>query len=142
MQIDVSMQQGKVPVTVVQPHGDLDSSTYTELINKVRKLVAEGARDFVIDLGEVPFMSSAGMMAIHSLALLLRGKDLPDLESGRAALKAMERSGATGVHGHIKLLNPYPGVAQTLDKAGFLQSFEIFTDLQQAVASFAAATGT
>src|SRR3990172_7113647 len=81
MQIDVSAQQANVPVTVVKPRGDLDSATYTELIDAVRKVIAEGAKDLVIDLSEVPFLSSAGLMAMHSTALMLRGDRPPELES-------------------------------------------------------------
>jgi hypothetical protein len=34
MEITVTTQQGKVPVTVLQPHGDVDASNYTELVDK------------------------------------------------------------------------------------------------------------
>ncbi len=50
MEITVSTQQGKVPVTVVQPHGDVDASNYAELVNKVEALIKDGAKDFLIDL--------------------------------------------------------------------------------------------
>jgi anti-anti-sigma factor len=136
MEIIVSKAQGKVPVTVVQPHGHLDSSTYTDLIDNVRKLITEGGRDFVIDLQDVSFMSSAGMMAIHSLALMLRGEKPADLKERRAALKSMDTSRASGVQQHIKLLSPQAGVVEAFEKAGFTQFFEIFDDLESAVASF------
>jgi anti-anti-sigma regulatory factor len=136
MKIDISTQQGNVPVTVVRPQGDLDGSTYTELINTVRQLVTEGARDFVIDLSDVPFLSSAGLMAIFSATLLLQGQAPPDLAAGRSALKRMDRSRVSESLKHVKLLGLSPGVAETFDKAGFSQHFEIFSDLQAAVASF------
>jgi anti-anti-sigma regulatory factor len=136
MEIAVITVQGKVPVTVVQPHGNLDSSTYTDLINKARKLITEGAGDFLIDLHDVPFMSSAGMMAIHSLALMLRGEKPSDLTAGRSALKSMDTSRASGVQQHIKLLSPQEGVLEAFEKAGFTHFFEIFSDLQSAIASF------
>jgi anti-anti-sigma regulatory factor len=136
MEIDVSTQWGKVPVTVLHPHGYLDGSNYTELIDKVRKLVAEGTGDIVIDLGDVPYMSSAGLMAIHSATLMLRGEQPPSLESGKAAAKSIGRSPALSKQKHVKLVNPSAGVAETFDKVGFMQAFEIFADLQQAIASF------
>ena len=37
---------------------------------------------------------------------------------------------------HVKLLSPQQYVAETFDKAGFTQFFEVFTDLKKAVASF------
>src|SRR5512139_3176524 len=98
MQIDVSTQQANVTVTVVQPRGDLDSATYTDLVSAVRKLIAEGAHDLVIDLSDVPFLSSAGLMAIHSTALLLRGEVPPELERRREALKLVGRNTAATMH--------------------------------------------
>lgn len=136
MQITVSQHQGRVPVMVIQPHGDVDASNYTELINQVRKLYEEGAPDFLIDLGEVPFMSSAGLVALHSLAMFLRGEPLAGSQPAPGGLKSLDRTRAGGIQQHIKLLGPQPFVAETLDKAGFTQSFEVHSDLQKAVASF------
>jgi anti-anti-sigma regulatory factor len=136
MEISVSTQQGKVPVTVVQPHGDIDASNYTQLVSRVEELMKGGSQDFVLDLSEVPFMSSAGLAGLHTLAMLLRGEKPGESESGWAVLKSMDRSRASGIQKHIKLLSPQAGVAETFDKAGFTLFFEIFTDLQKAVASF------
>ena len=136
MQINVSTQQGKVPVTVVQPHGDVDASNYTELVSKVESAHKDGSQDFLIDLSDVSYMSSAGLVALHSISIMLRGEKPADPQSGWAALKSMDRSRERGMQKHVKLLNPQQFVADTLDKAGFTQFFEIFTDLNKAVASF------
>jgi anti-anti-sigma regulatory factor len=136
MQITVSSQQGKVPVTVVQPHGDVDASNYTELVSKVESAHKDGSQDFLIDLSEVPYMSSAGLVALHSISIMLRGEKPADPQSGWAALKSIDRSRERGMQKHVKLLNPQQFVADTLDKAGFTQFFEVFTDLNKAVASF------
>jgi len=136
MQITVSTQQGRVPVTVVQPHGDVDASNYAELINKVEALHKEGAADFLIDLSDVAFMSSAGLVALHSIAILLRGEKPAESQTGWASLKAIDRARDRGVQKHVKLLNPQQYVADTFDKAGFTQIFEVLTDLKDAVASF------
>jgi anti-anti-sigma regulatory factor len=136
MEITVSTQQGNVPVTVVQPHGDMDASNYTELVDRVQGLMKGGAKDFLIDLSDVPFMSSAGLVALHSLAMALRGEKPVDPQSGWAALKTMDRTRELGMQEHIKLLSPQPYVADTFEKAGFMQFFETHTDLKKAVASF------
>lgn len=136
MEITISQQKGKVPVTVLQPHGDVDASNYNELINKVKELFSGGAQNFIIDLSDVPFMSSAGLVALHSIAILLRGEKPVDPQSGWAALKSIDRSRDIGMQPHVKLLNPHQYVADTFDKAGFTQFFEIFPDLNTAVASF------
>ena len=136
MEITVSTQQGKVPVTVVQPHGDVDASNYAELVSKVEGLLKGGAKDFLIDLSDVPFMSSAGLVALHSIAITLRGEKPSDPQSGWSTLKSVDRTRERGMQKHVKLLSPQQYVADTFDKAGFTQFFEVFTDLKKAVASF------
>ncbi len=140
MEITVSTQQGSVPVTVVQLHGDVDASNFSQLISKIESLQKEGARDFILDLSDVPFMSSAGLVALHSIAIMLRGETPTDPQSGWAALKSIDRSREAGMQKHVKLLQPQQYVAETFDKAGFTMFFEIFSDVQQAVASFQAST--
>ncbi len=136
MQITVSTQQGRVPVTIVQPHGDVDASNYKELIQKVEELIKNNAGNFIIDLSDVPFMSSAGLVGLHSIAIILRGEQPVDPQSGWGALKAMDRDRDREMQKHVKLFGPQQYVADTFEKAGFTQFFEIFTDLKEAVASF------
>ncbi len=136
MEITVSTQQGAVPVTVVQPHGDVDASNYAQLVSKVESLQKDGARNFILDLSDVPFMSSAGLVALHSIAIMLRGERPADPQSGWTALKSIDRSKEAGLQEHVKLLKPQAYVAETFDKAGFTQFFPVFSDLNQALASF------
>ncbi len=136
MEISVSMQQGAVPVTVVKPHGDVDASNYAQLVSKVELLQKDGARNFILDLSDVPFMSSAGLVALHSIAIMLRGERPADPQSGWTALKSIDRSKEAGMQEHVKLLQPQAYVAETFDKAGFTQFFHVFGDLNQAIASF------
>lgn len=136
MEITVSTQQGSVPVTVVQPHGDVDASNYAELVSKIESLQKDGAKDFLLDLSDVPFMSSAGLVALHSIANMLRGEKVADVQAGWAALKSIDRSREAGLQKHVKLLNPQQYVAETFEKAGFTQFFEVFTDVKTAVAAF------
>jgi anti-anti-sigma regulatory factor len=123
---------------VLKLHGDIDASNYREIVVKAEDLFGEGARDFLIDLSDVPYMSSAGMVALHSISLLVRGEKPSDPEAGWPALKSFDRARDRGLVEHVKLLGPQKYVAETLEKAGFTQFFEIFTDLNKAVASFPA----
>ncbi len=136
MEITVSTYKGPVPVTVIQPHGDVDASNYAQLVSKVESLHNDGAQDFILDLSDVPFMSSAGLVALHSIAIMLRGEHPVDPQSGWAALKSIDRAREAGIQKHVKLLSPQQYVAETFDKAGFTQFFQVFSDLNQAVASF------
>ena len=119
MNISVSQVQGKVPVTVIKLDGQLDGQTYQELINKGRDAYEAGWRDFLVDMADLTYISSAGLVALHSMALLVKGEPLPDTEAGWSAYRSMGRSKEAGVQQHIKLLNPRAEVKSVLDMVGF-----------------------
>ena len=136
MNISVSQQQGNVPVTVIKVDGQLDGQSYQDLIGKARELYDAGARNFLLDLSDLTYISSAGLVAIHSIALLVKGEELPDPESGWSAYRSMGRTSAAGLQTHIKLLKTREEVKNVLDMVGFGNVFQIFTDLDEAVKSF------
>lgn len=136
MDITVKKVQGRVPVTVLQTHGDLDASSFQSLIAKGREVYAAGARDILLDMSDTSFMGSSGLAALHSLALLVRGEELPDLEAGWNVFHNIDRDRDSGLQQHFKLLNPQPQVERVLAMSGLTQFFEIHTDLATAVASF------
>ncbi|HEX9333049.1 MAG TPA: STAS domain-containing protein [Anaerolineales bacterium] len=136
MNISVSRAQGIVPVTVIRMDGQLDGQNYQQLITTAQELYNAGSRDFLLDLSDLTYISSAGLVALHSVALLTRGERLPDTESGWSAYRSMGRSSEGGIQKHVKLLNPRSEVMNVLDMVGFGNVFEIFTNLDEAVNSF------
>ena len=136
MDISVSQTQGNVPVTVLRLDGQLDGQNYQDLINKAQELFNVGARDFIIDLSDLTYISSAGLVALHSIALLVKGDELPDTEHGWSAYRSLGRTSAAGLQTHIKLFNPREDVKGVLEMVGFTNVFEIFADLDEAVKSF------
>lgn len=137
MTISVSQQQGRVPVTVISIEGRLDGQNYQELINKGRELYDTGTRDVLLDLTNLSYISSAGMVAFHNIALLLRGETPPNPEQGWSAYRSMGRGAIEGgLEEHFKLFNPQPEVNRILDMVGFNTIFEIFTDMDEAIKSF------
>jgi anti-anti-sigma factor len=136
MNISVLQAQGQVPVTVIKLDGQLDGQNYQELIAKAQELYAAGTRDFLLDLSDLTYISSAGLVALHSVALLARGEEIPDMEGGWSAYRSMGRSSEAGVQKHVKLLNPRSEIIGVLDMVGFSRVFEIFTDQDEAVNSF------
>lgn len=134
--MSVSQAQGNVPVTVIKLDGQLDGQNYQELIAKSQELYKTGAHDFLLDLSDLTYISSAGLVALHSMALLSRGENLPDTESGWSAYRSMGRSSEAGMQKHVKLLNPRSEVMGVLDMVGFSNVFEIYTDLDEAIKSF------
>jgi anti-anti-sigma regulatory factor len=136
MDISVSQMQGSVPVTVIKLDGQLDGQNYEELITRARELYKAGTRDFILDLSDLTYISSAGLVALHSVALLVKGEELPDTEQGWSTYRSMGRTSSSGMQNHIKLVNPTEEVKNVLDMVGFGSVFPIFTDLDEAVKSF------
>ena len=136
MNISATTEAGRVDVTVLRVEGQLDGQSYQNLIAKARELFDAGARDFVLDLADLPYISSAGLVALHSIALMLKGEEMPDTEHGWSAYRSMGRGSEAGMQTHIKLLNPRDEVRSVLEMVGFDRLFEIFTDRNEAVKSF------
>lgn len=136
MNILVSVEQANVPVTVVCLEGKLDGQNYQELIARAKELYQAGARNLLLDLAELTYISSAGIVALHTIALLLRGEVLPDPEQGWSTLKSVERTREAGMQKQVKLLNVRPEVNSVLDMVGLTAFFEFFTDRETALRSF------
>ena len=136
MEITVSQEQGRVAVAVINAAGQLDGQTYQRLIDKAREVYNSGVRDFLLDLSELTYISSAGLVSLHTIALMTRGEAMPDPEQGWSSLKSMDKTRDGGMQKHIKLLNPRPEVTNVLDMVGFSVFFEVFTDKQKAVEAF------
>jgi anti-anti-sigma regulatory factor len=138
MNITAEQQAARVPVTVLRLQGDLDGSNYLDLIAKAKECYKDGAKNLLLDLSSVPYMSSAGLVALHSAVQVLRGEQPPDPNAGWSALKSValdKPAGGTAQH-LVKLLNPQPRVSRTLEMSGMNAFFEIFTDEGTALASF------
>ncbi len=136
MNISISQVQGSVPITVVKLDGRLDGQNYQELITKVQELYSAGACDFLMDLSDLNYISSSGLVALCSVAVLVRGEKLPNAEEGKAASRPIMRPPEAGTQKHVKFLNPRPEIMHIFDVVGLGTSFDIFTNLEAAVTSF------
>ena len=132
MEITATQYAGRVPVTVFRINGDIDSSTYEQTQTQIEQAVQAGARDIVLDLVAVGYMSSAGIRMLSSLLKLLRGT-LP--QESDAAMKQGIRDG-TFKSPHLKLASPNPRVADTLKMSGLDMMVESYPGLTEAIASF------
>ena len=136
MNFTVSQQQGRVPVTVIQLDGKLDSNSFQKLIDEAKKIFAGGTRQLILDMTKLIYISSAGIVSLLSIAKLFRGEALPNTEAGWNTIRSLENERAGGLQQYVKLLNVSPEVRSVLDIVGFASFFEMYTDLQHAVASF------
>jgi anti-anti-sigma regulatory factor len=135
--ITVTQISGTMPVTIVRLSGAFNAANYLDLIATARETYEAGGRNFIFDLSQVSSIGLSGLVALHSMAILLRGEEPPDMEGGWGTINAMGRDLQTnGLQKHFKLFKPQPEVAQTLEQAGFKGFLEIHTDLQAAITSF------
>ncbi len=136
MEIKVTKNRTPLPLTILHLSGRLDGSNYQDLIDEAQRQFDSGTRDLLLDLSGLTYLSSAGITALHSVALLFRGQKVNEREVGWAAFHAItrERGGAPQVH--VKLLGLNERIRGILDLVGFTSFFEIFSTLNQAVASF------
>jgi serine/threonine-protein kinase RsbW len=98
---------------VIELSGRLDAVHTQEAVGRVNHAVAEGARNILLDLSEVTFMSSSGLRA-----LLLVRKDL--LARG----------------GELRLCNLQPHVYEVFSLTGFTQVFAIHPSREDALQAF------
>jgi len=142
MNITITKTEKPVPVTILHLDGVLDGSNHESLLVEAQKVYDAGARDLILDLSKLTFMSSAGLRALHHMALLFQGKKRPrQQEESWASYRwsaysdvDLDKNRCPGEH--VKLLSPTKEVRDVLDLIGFSSLFEIYTDLHQAVASF------
>ena len=130
MEISVSQQQGRVPVTVFKIKGPVTDNE--ELERLANQAVDAGARHVVLDLAEVPYMATSGLRAIHTIYDRLRQASPGTAEdpTGRGIVAG------TYISPHLKLVKPAPHVTEVLRAAGYDMFLEIHKDLQQAIDSF------
>jgi len=135
MEITVSQHEGDTPVAVIQLQGAMNGK---KLVAEAQNLYDAGTRNLVLDMSKLTFISSAGLSALHHVALVYRGEDKTDFKEDREAIQAIRKERYTGfrLQEHVKLLNPSEAIKDVLDIVGFKAFFEIYTDLDEAIASF------
>lgn len=109
MQIEVNHIEGKAVVTI---RGDLDALTTPEATQYLESLVEAGNVNLIVDLGQVNYMSSAGL---------------------RMILVTLKKSREKG--GDLRLAAPNPGVEKILEITGFDNIIRYFPDVQSAIGS-------
>jgi anti-anti-sigma factor len=134
MEIKVSTENGRVPITVVHVDGNIDSNTSDAFKAKTDELIKNGARYMLVDLSHVPFVSSAGLRSLHGLFNALRSINPDSNLSDQEVKKGI--SSNTYKSPHLKLLNLSKETKKVFELSGFDMYLETFTDMKTAIASF------
>lgn len=132
MEIKVSTENGRVPVTVLHLDGNLDAASYKTFQDQAAELIKNGTRHILVDLSHAPFVSSAGLRALHEIFNQLRaaGGDIGEEEIRKGISAGSYKSP------HLKLLNLSKEARLAFETAGFDMYIETFTDRQAAIHSF------
>ena len=134
MEIKVSTVSKRVPVTIIQIDGDINSSNYGALLSKAQELIKGGAGYMLIDLANTPYISSAGLRTIHTIFVDLRSIH-PEENLTEDQMEKGIRAG-TYKSPYLKLLNLTGNVEGVFIMGGFSRYIEAYTDLETALASF------
>ena len=132
MEIKVSTESGRVPVTILHVDGNIDSSTYEQFQATAKRLIDEGARYILVDLSHAPFVSSAGLRALHTVFNDLRTRNPQSSISDEQMKKGI--SAGTYKSPHLKLLNLSPETKTAFETSGFDMYIDTFNDKNTAVA--------
>jgi len=100
--------------TVVEASGRIDSATAPELAEVLNELTDEGQYNLVLDMGDVDFISSAGLRVL--------------IDTQKRA-KQMKR-------GKLVLADVPEPIYEAFDLAGFVALFDFYDEQVEAVGSF------
>lgn len=136
--MDITTDRPSVEVAVLTLSGELDGSNFEQVIDEGRAARDGGARRIVLDLSGLTYMGSSGLVAIHSIALLMRGQEPTSPEDGWQALHELGTESADG-DPDLVLAGPPPSIARVLDRSGMLGLFPVHPDRDAALAAVATA---
>ena len=136
MDINSQSVPGSSTLAVLDLNGELDASNYLDVIEHVRRLYKAGTRQLVIDLSDVSFLSSSGLVALHSAALVMRGEEPPSPDLGWSAFHAIASDVEEGFETCCTLANPQGRVRKSLEMTGFSSFLRIYDDVDSAVGAF------
>ena len=133
----VETEVGRVPITIVTLTGELDSTNFERFVDEVHTLYEAGTRALILDLTNLTFLASSGLVALHSIVRIMHGQPPVDPESGWAALHSLDTDVAEGhTQTEVQLAGPQPGVARVLQRTGLDRLFHIHPDRQTAIQAF------
>ena len=120
LQISSSQEQGNVPVTVLKMQGEIDTANAHLVQEAAEKELAAGAKNMILDLTGITYVSSSGLRAIHIIYKSL------EPEAGEGGVKSA----------HLKLVSPPAKVLGIMKAIGFDRFLEVFDSQAEALASF------
>jgi anti-anti-sigma regulatory factor len=133
--MEITTDRPSAELAVIALAGELDGSNFERVIDAGRAALAEGATRVVLDLSGLTYMGSSGLVAIHSIALLTRGREPVSPEDGWQAIHDIGSEAADGGAPRVYLAAPGPSVARVLERSGMAGLFPLHADRDAAIAA-------
>ena len=130
--MDITTDRPSADVAVVALDGELDGSNFERVIDAGRAARDGGARRLVLDLTGLTYMGSSGLVAIHSIALLMAGQEPTSPDDGWQAIHEVNRAVDEGEPA-LHLAGPQPSVRRVLERSGMLGLFPVHEDRASAL---------
>ena len=105
-------------MTVMALSGELDASNYLRLVDDVRPLYTAGTRHLLLDLTDLTFISSSGLVSLYSILKVMQGEEPPDpirVEHAHAMEDAAEEGTSQNA---VRLAGMQPAVAEVIQRTG------------------------
>ncbi len=138
MDINVENIAGERAISILKLSGELDASCYQDAIDKAKELKESGVASILLDLSDLTFMASSGLISLYNIAYIMRGSSFPENNVGWNVLHEIrdELANVSSQEKNFKILSPQPRIMKTLQMTGFDKLIEIHTDREEALASF------
>lgn len=132
LDIKTTTQNARIPVTIMNVFGDIDSSNFHAFQANAEQLIQKGARHLLLNFQEVTHISSAGLRAVHNIFNILRSihRDVSDDELRKKMSVGEYKSP------YLKIVNLSGQIREVFELSGFDIYIETYDDLAAAVQSF------
>ena len=135
MELSYEIVDGSPQVTLLNVSGRVDSLNYSLLIEKARELLVGGSGYLLLNLSACTYLSSAGLFALHNIALIAHKLEPLDQDDGWGALRNMANE-KREFKDRFKIVNVSENIMHTLDIAGLSSLYAIYPAKQDALAAF------
>jgi len=135
MEITSEILSNTTQVAILNVVGRLDGSNYTQLVAQARALLDAGAERIILDLSGCSYLSSAGMFALHNIALMAHNIDPLDQEDGWGALSSMANDKRL-LKDRFKIVNVPDRIMHSLEISGLSPLYDTYPNMQGALAAF------
>jgi anti-sigma B factor antagonist len=132
-EVTISQAQGRVPVSILRLEGKFDAIGADEFDRRAKEVVEAGAKNVLVDMSQVEYMSSAGLRCIHNLFYQLHP------EGSEEYNRIIDEGIPKGTYKapYMKLLNPNKRVQESLRMVGIDMYMDILSgDAKRAVGAF------